>query len=230
LWSDAKQQEETELAAEIVEKAKAIEDGGCKLLTAKQHAVDLRIARMKYVQLNSEVNSLDKHTAEAQAENARFNYLLTAALVYNDTKKPVYSGLDDYLNKANESYSLTAAEKYAYLTYNLDENYDDELVENKFLRDYGFADEQNRLINSDGHLIDTEGKLIDEFGYYVNDDGKRVNEDGEIFVETKFSAFLDEDGNPVAIPNKKGEEEKKASPAKPTKKKTKKAEAPAASE
>ena len=128
---------------------------------------------------------------------------------------------EEYDKRGAEPFVVAAAARLASLIYELDPNYDDSLVENKFLTTYNFANEKNQLINSDGHLIDIDDdeveRLVNEEGrfvayrtdegyknqdpddiYYVNRDGEEITEDGE--VKDGFSPFLDEDGNPVDVP------------------------------
>jgi len=97
-------------------------------------------------------------------------------------------------------------------------------VENKFLKEFKFVNEDLRLVNDDGHLIDIDGRLINEEGryiayrtkkaeieqdedelYFVNIQGnevvKVVDEDGDERWVTPDLAerkpFLDEEGNPI---------------------------------
>jgi hypothetical protein len=202
IWTEEKQQKVSEPGREINSKEKILAKGGIKLSEAKKLALDLKRDRLKLRELISKRMELDVHTAEGQADNERFNYWVSTCLVYNDTKKKVFNSLDDYLNRSSEDYAVVGASKLAELLYNLNSNFENNLEENQFLREFNFVDDQGRLINEDGKLIDEFGKLIDEEGYYVDEEGNRVDVDGNPVDDDgnyKFEKqpFLDDDGNPV---------------------------------
>ena len=95
----------------------------------------------------------------------------------------------------------------------LDNDYESNLPENKFLKKYKFIDDKLRLVDKKGRLIDADGKLIDEEGRYIDDQGNyidkygnRVDKDGEYLVESK--PFLDDDGNPIVLEENNEKSEK----------------------
>ena len=53
-------------------------------------------------ELISSRTNLDNNTAEGQADNARFNYLVSCCLVYSDNKKGYFNSYEDYLNRSSE--------------------------------------------------------------------------------------------------------------------------------
>lgn len=157
------------------------------------------------VKLLSEKNSIMRFTAESQADDERFNFLVSRAVVYYDNKKPYFKDYADYLNKSSTEVALQGANTLLNQIYGLG-NYDESLPENKFLKKFKFVDSEYRLINKDGHLVDKEGRLIDEDGSFVayKDDGTKyrvdkfgnpVNEEGEYVGEP--APFLDDEGNPI---------------------------------
>jgi hypothetical protein len=151
--------------------------------------------------------NLDTHTAEGQADNARFNYLVSACTVYKDNNRPYFSSYEDYMSKSNDSVAVLAAQNLAGMLYGLDSDYEEKLPENKFLKQYKFVDDKLRLIDKNGKLVDSEGRLIDENGRYINDkgefvdkNGNPVDKEGEYVVE--FQPFLDDEGKPVVLESK----------------------------
>jgi hypothetical protein len=125
------------------------------------------------------------------------------------------------------------------MLYGLDPDYDKNLEENKFLKEFKFVDDDLRFINKGGHLVDIDGKLVDEDGrfiayrteegmankdpeqvYFINRDGEEVvaikNDKGEeewVKISLKErKPFLDEDDNPIECEAK--EEPAEASPKK----------------
>lgn len=206
LWSDAKELEYKTIQKQILEKEKILAKGGISLEAAKTQAMEMRELRDSLRVLISNRTTLDSHTAEGQADNAKFNYLVSACVVYKDTDKPYFSGYEDYINRGIEPAAIIGAQKLANMLYGLDNDFEQNLPENKFLKKYKFVDSDLRLINKDGKLIDADGRLVDENGFYIDDKGNRVDidgapldEDGEYGFE--FSPFLDENGNPIPEDN-----------------------------
>lgn len=204
LWDDAKQMRFSTLQAQILEGERKLAKGGIPLAQAKEQALKMRKLREDLRDLIAVKTNLDTHTAEGQADNARFNYLVSACTVYNDTKKPYFSSYEDYNSKSGDVVSVLAAQNLAGMLYGLDNDYEDKLPENKFLKQYKFVDDKLRLINKDGKLVDGEGRLIDENGRFINEkgefidkDGNPVNDAGDYVVE--FKPFLDDDGKPVVL-------------------------------
>lgn len=213
MWDDKKQEELGKISEEIISIEKSIAKGGIKLSEAKKLAIKLRGLRLDLRDMIAQRTELDVHTAEGQADNARFNYWVSSCLVYNDNQKPVFNNMDDYLNNQAEDYAVQGASKLASLLYNLSENFDDSYEENKFLREFGFADSENRLVNKEGKLVDETGRLINEKGHYIDEDGNRVDKDGlKLDDDGNYSfdrsPFLDDDNNPIVSQEEDKEEDK----------------------
>ena len=207
LWDDNKQQELNKLQAQIMQGERKLAKGGIKLKEAREIALEMKKTRDEVRDLISVRTSLDSNTAEGQADNARFNYLVSACVVYKDNEqKHYFNNLDDYLERIEDPAALKGAQVLANMIYGLDNDYEKNLPENKFLLKYKFVNENLRFINNDGKLVDREGRLIDEAGRFINEsgeyvdkDGNRVDEHGDYIVDAK--PFLDDDGKPVAEPS-----------------------------
>jgi hypothetical protein len=205
LWNQDKQIKFTKLQQDILDSERKLAKGGISLKEAKEIAIQMKKDREEIRSLISVRTSLDNHSAEGQADNARFNYLVSSCLVYNDSnKQPYFSNMEDYLNRSNEEVAIVAAQHLASMLYGLDNDYELNLPENKFLKKFKFIDEKLRYINKQGQLTDADGRLVDENGRYVDDKGNfvdkfgnRVDKDGEYVVE--YKPFLDEDGNPIIL-------------------------------
>jgi hypothetical protein len=203
LWDKEKQAKLSELQAELLDHERKLAQGGISLKEAKKIAMDMKELREDIRDLISVRTSLDNHSAEGQADNAKFNYLVSVCVVYNDNKEPVFKNMEDYLNRATENVAIVGAQNLANMIYGLDSNYESNLPENKFLKKYKFVDDQLRLIDNKGRLVDEEGRLIDETGRFINESGEfvdkfgnPVDKEGNYVVE--FKPFLDDDGNPVS--------------------------------
>jgi hypothetical protein len=211
LWDDGKQNEFDRLQQQILERERILAKGGISLNKAKNAALEIKKLRSEIRELISVKTSLDNNTAEGQADNARFNYLVSACTVYKDNNQPYFKSMEDYLDQSANIVALKGAQTLANMLYGLDNDYEYNLPENKFLKDYKFIDDKLRLINKDGHLVDEENRLIDENGRYVDQEGNfvdkfgyRIDKDGDYVVEAQ--PFLDDNGNPIKIEGKENNE------------------------
>lgn len=204
LWDDSKQMRYSMLQADILEGERKLAKGGISLQEAKRIALHMRKLREDLRDLISVKTNLDTHTAEGQADNARFNYLVSACTVYKENNSKYFSSYDDYLNRAADPAAILAAQNLAGMLYGLENNYEEKLPENKFLKTYKFVDSQLRLINKEGKLVDADGRLIDENGRFINEKGEFVDKNGNLVTAdgdyvVEFKPFVDDNGNPVVL-------------------------------
>jgi hypothetical protein len=223
IWDEEKETRYSEIVKDIANGEKKLASGGIKLSEAKEIALNMKDCRNEFRVLVAERTSMDANTAEAQADNASFNYLVYSCTVDPNSGKRIFESLDDYEENADEPFAARAAGTLADKLYQLDPDYEKGLPENKFLVQYKFADEKLRLLNDKGELVDGEGRLLNADGRYVNEDGELVDVDGHLVDEdgefiSNFSPFLDDGGKPVLL-----EEDK---PKRRTRKKTVKEEEP----
>jgi hypothetical protein len=211
MWNDEKAQKLEALNRQISEVERRLQSGGFEVDEAIEIAKKNRKRRAELRKLVSDRTELDVNTAEGQADNARFNYFVSACLVYNDTQKPVFRDLDHYLSQSATEQAALGATKLAQMIYGVSDDFEAKYEENKFLREFGLIDSKNRFINEEGHLVDEDNRLINEDGHYVladeslcDKDGNPIDEDGNYIVERK--PFL-RNGKPVEVPNKDEEPE-----------------------
>lgn len=204
LWGSDKQKKYTSLQQELIDGEKKLAKGGFSLTEAKKLALKMRDVRLQIRDLISVRTSLDNHSAEGQADNARFNYLVSACVVYKENDKPYFKDLADYMDRQEDPVAVEGARKLANMIYGLDNNFEKNLPENKFLKKYKFVNEDLRFIDKQGRTVDSEGRLVDENGRYIDNegnfidkDGNRVDSDGEFIVDSQ--PFLDDDGNPIVL-------------------------------
>lgn len=202
LWDKEKQAKLSELQQQLLDNERRLAAGGISLKEAKTIAIAMKDLRDEIRELIAARTSLDNHSAEGQADNAKFNYLVSVCVVYNDTKEPVFKNMEDYLNRATEPAAIVGAQNLANMMYGLDSDYESNLPENKFLKKYKFVDDKLRLIDKNGKLVDEEGRLIDETGRFINEKGEfvdkfgnQVDKEGNYVVE--FKPFLDDNGQPI---------------------------------
>ena len=220
LWDDNKQIKFNTIQQELLDYEKTLARGGINLKTAKEIAIKMKTLREDLRELISVRTNLDNHTAEGQADNARFNYLISSCLVYYHNKdKKYFKDYAEYLSRASEPVAIKAAQVLANMLYGLDNDYEKKLPENKFLTNYKFVDDKLRLVNDKGQLVDGEGRLIDQNGRFINEEGKYVDKNGNPVDENgdyllEFKPFTDDNGNPIIENEEKKDEE--PTPRQPT--------------
>jgi hypothetical protein len=204
LWDDSRQKQLNDLQNKILDGERKLTKGGIKLKEAKDIALSMKNVREDIRDLISVRTSLDSNTAEGQADNARFNYLVSACVVYKENEsKGYFENLDDYLNRMDDPVALRGAQILANMIYGLDNDYEKNLPENKFLFKFKFIDDKLRLIDDKGRNIDREGRLVDESGRFINESGEYVDKDGNrVDIKGDYlidhQPFLDDEGKPIA--------------------------------
>ena len=203
IWTDEQEEEYNKVIKEInlldyqLNKGKNLDGDKLKLSRAKEIALELQDKRVEFRDLIGQRQELDHMTAEGQADTERFSYLVYLCTKDFLTQKPYYSSFEDYQNKGNEQEAIHAAKTVGEIVYEIDEDYENTLTENKFLKRFNFANKKNQLIDKEGNRVDRDGNKVDEEGYILNKDGKRVNvndlpvlEDNEKVEEADFEDDL----------------------------------------
>lgn len=196
-WSDELEKEYNDIQDRLVENGRKLGLGGIKKSEARAIAIQMRIDRMRLRDLSVEKNNIDNYTAEAIAEQARFDYLVSVCLVYNNDGRPYFDSVEEYHEKASDPVAILGAAKFAFLYYGIGDDFESKLPENQFLLEHGFVNGDLSLVNKDGHLVDVDGRLINEMGRYVDAEGNlvdmnghRVDMEGNYIVDKK--PFIDD--------------------------------------
>lgn len=212
LWDDNKQREFVTIQTKLANNEQLLAKGGISIKQARSVAIDMKRLREQMRDLIAVKTELDTHTAEGQADNARFNYLVSVCVVYKDNKQQYFKSYEDYLNRAVTPVAILGAQKLASIMYGLDSDFEKKLPENKFLITYKLVNEDLEYIDSKGRPVDEEGRLIDENGRFINEEGKFVDKDGNLVDDKgdyviEFKPFLDDEGKPIEINNEQSTEE-----------------------
>lgn len=206
LWNDNREQQYQTLRQEVLDGEYSLQKGGIKLNQARQIAMNMGEKRDSMIDLLSSRTDLDSNTCEGKADAARFNYLFSCCLVYDETGDPYFpNNIDDYVKKQDDPVAIAGATEFYYLISGND-SIDEGLPENKFLKKFKFVDHKLRLIDEDGRLITDDGKHVDEDGNYIKWEadgtcttvdpiGRAVNSAGDFDVE--HSPFLNDDGGVI---------------------------------
>lgn len=181
VWDDEKEKEYNDLLKEInlldyqINKGTDLDGEKLKLSQAKEMAFDLMDKRDEFKILISERQELDHLTAEGQAETERFSYLTYVCTLNFLDRKRYCSDFQEFKDRGDEEAIVEASKYTGELIFEIDQDHENTLTENKFLKRFKFANEKNQLINTDGQRVDRNGQRVDDEGFLLNDDGKRVN-------------------------------------------------------
>ena len=133
---------------------------------------------MELRDLIAERISLEDNTAESLADNARFDYFVATCTFYKDTQNKVYNSLEDYNQRSSDDMAFAAASMLGDILYNLDASFEENLPENKWLKNFELINKDLGLVNDEGELTDRKGNRINEDGHYLDEKGNRVDVDG----------------------------------------------------
>jgi len=206
IWTLSDAAEVEKLALEIRASELLLKQGGIKVSEGRLLALEMAEKRQMILERHSKRLQFDSITVESQAENFRFEYLLTQCLVYFDTGKPFLKNHNEYIELQDTEAVMEGARVLANMIYGLGDNVDRNMFEMQWLKNAGMidsngkytnqrgetVDRDGRLINKDGRYIDREGNLIDTFGRPVDDHGNLLVEQSKPFID-------DETGNEVVI-------------------------------
>jgi hypothetical protein len=186
IWDEDKDQEEKAIIQELQDLERKLFLGGGdkkrKLSEGQNIAISMRRLRAKLRELIGERISLEENTAEALADNAKFDYFVADCTFYANGQK-VYKDVEDYNQKSSDQIAFAAAGALAEMMYQVDTKFEEGLPENKFLKKFNLVNDELSLVNKDGVLVDANGKKINELGYYVDDEGRRIDKDGNLLNE-----------------------------------------------
>jgi hypothetical protein len=192
VWTIESVERETDIIEElgILEKRLYIGDSKREkkkflIEEGKNIAIKMRVLRNELRQIYLERSSIEQNTAEALADNARFDYLVASCTFYENGQK-VYNTIEEYNQKAADEIAYSAASELANIMYGYDPKSQESLPENRWLKKFNLVNDKGSLVNKDDKLVDLEGRLINEKGHYIDEQGNRIDIDGNP---------LDEDGN-----------------------------------
>lgn len=210
LWDDAKQEEYENLLKKSADIEYKIKSGFYKKASQlREKGIELKKLRNELSSLLMVRNSMDSNTADGQADNERFFYLVTVCVFDYETQKPVYTSLEDYHEKSDTELAIKCASEFANYAYGLEENFEDTLIENKLLKKLGLLNDKGQLTNKAGQRVDIDGNLLNEDGSRVDKDGNRIDINNNPIIEDdvidtlEFEDDLTEDADEIKVSKKK---------------------------
>lgn len=197
IWTENDSRQFLQLQLELRSLELKLRKGGIKISEAKKIALEMKTKRATLSILYSRRVQFDSITMESMADNKKFKFLIVKCVVTAKNDTPFFADIEDYEARQNEQAAVDVATALAGQVYGYNQYAEANLVENQWLREFKFADNQGRLIDKDNRLIDIDGRLIDKDGRFINkqgefvdDKGRLVDEDGNFIVETK--PFIDD--------------------------------------
>lgn len=184
LWDDEKQDEYLSLIKKSADLEYKIKSGTYKTASElKQKALELKKLRMQTTSLAAIRDSMDSVTAEGAADNAQFNYFVSASVLDFKTQKPVFSSVEDYESQADSKLAEACATKFASFFYELEEDFASTFLENKLLKKLNLLDDKGFLVDRQKRRVDEDGNLIDDEGGRINEAGVRIDINNNPIIE-----------------------------------------------
>jgi len=194
------------LSLEIRAAELQLKKGGMKISEARQLAIEMSEKRRAILDLHEKRQQFDSATVEAQAENFRFEFLLTKCLVNAETGAQYLRGHDDYINRQTEEAVVAGAKELANIVYNVEENIQISMFEMRWLKEAGLIDDEGRFVNNKGEFVDKNGRSVNEDGVYldqrgqmVDAHGRAIDEKGNLLIEMAKPFIDDETGESVVV-------------------------------
>lgn len=219
LWDDAKQEEYEDLLKKSADIEYKIKSGFYKKASqVRDKSIELKKIRNQLSSLLMVRNSMDSMTADGQADNERFFYLITSCVYDYETQKPVYTSLEDYHEKSDTELAVKCATEFANFAYGLEEDYEDKLIENKLLKKLGLLNDKGQLTNKSGQRVDLDGNLLDDDGARIDKNGNRIDINNNPVIEDDVIDTLEFENDLEDIETGERSVAKKSTPSKAKKK------------
>jgi len=208
IWNSKKQEDVDVRVKFLLDSEKRLAAGGNKVVVdgkelpgltkkeARELSVQMRMKRIEIQYITMDRNKLFQNTAEAFAEQAKFDYYTSCCTVHGSGEK-YFKSQDEYFDNADEDeVAREAQQQMMSLLYPVDIDARKGLPENRFLLKYGFCNENLELVK-DGKRCDADGKAVNEYGQWLNEKGEPVDELGNLVTETgefkvEFAEYLDD--------------------------------------
>ena len=190
IWSAEKQSELDKIDEQIRTNLIKLKSGGIKLAEARDLAIDTRIARLNRSLLLAEKNEHDEFTADAQSEAVKFDYLCSVC-IKNEEGQLVFSDVDDFRDRSNEPFIEVATSKLASMIYGLEENWESNLPENKFLTHYNFIDEKLQ----EYEFLITPIDMIEEIREFVDEECTKAYPETYNSLNNAYKTFSSANNN-----------------------------------
>ncbi len=196
IWTEAEEKEVEKLQTEVADTLTAMRKGGKGLTDGRSMAIKVMDRRQEIMRIMAKKQSFDDVTLESFAETEKIDYLVYCSTLYADSGSNYWDSFEDMKNDKLSDVYRKASVLSMKVIYDIDNEFDKNLPENKWLKKYGFIDEElNYTDRKTGEKVDREGKPIKELEEKIQK--IRDNIQGDIVEE---APFIDEEtGKPVEL-------------------------------
>ena len=184
VWTESHQKEFITKQLEIRALELILRKGGIKYSEGRAVALKMRQLRRDMKEMFNSKSEFDHTTIESTAEQHKFHFLMMKCVVHADTGKRYFTSIQDYLDRETEQASSDCAKSLAAMMFGFDEDIEEKLEENVFLKKYGVKDDSGRKIDENNSYVDDDGNFVDF-------DGNSIDEKGDFIVDQE--PFLDDD-------------------------------------
>ncbi len=139
LWDDARQARDEQLLERLRTGAKALATSGIRVSAAKVIAVGMYADRQELRALREGLARLNATTVEGRAEQSRFNHLVAACTVWEDTGERYFQSAEEMLGRDADPVVYAAGREFAALVHGIDPEADLKNPESVFLLKHNFA-------------------------------------------------------------------------------------------
>lgn len=185
IWTVEDEQKVVDINKEIHALLEKLRKGGLKISEGREIAVSITKKRIEAIRVSSKRRVFDDSTIESQAEHERNDYLAFACTVDNETGEQLWDTWEDFKeDRSSDAYYTCAQNLISVLNDDADE-FEKKLPENRWLRKYGFIDDELRYTDR------KTGKFVDEDGNPIEKNNKEIIDQiqdlqGEINEESPF--------------------------------------------
>lgn len=152
-------------------------------------AIEIKKNRSDLNDLVSALDGMYNRSAEKQSENERILYFVFATTIDVNTGRTYFRSFEDFKENSDSLVALEATRNFTKMLGASDESAPI-LVEDKWLKKFGFVNDKyqfidhlGRLCDENFRLINSEGRYIDESGNFVDKFGNKINEDGDLIID-----------------------------------------------
>lgn len=196
VWTEEDDRRVGEIEDEIDARFVQLRRGGIKRSEGRRLAVEISQLRRESTEIRSKRRTFDEATVEHIAEQEKMDYLVYACTVDPETRERYWNSFDDMKHdKDGQVYAMALTRLYS-VVYGIDEQFEKNLPENKWLLKHGLVDENLRFVDpKSGQFVDIDGNPVEDIEETIK--RRFDNLQGEIVEEQPF--IDDETNEPIII-------------------------------
>lgn len=195
IWTDEDEAKVGTLQTEIGDLLNKVRKGGIKESEGRKLCLQIQDKRNEIMQTMAKLNQSEACTIEGRGDEERLESLLQLCCVYASSGESYWPSLEDMKNSKQTEAYRKASDALVRIVYNVDEDFEKKLPENRWMIKHGYMDEgmKNFIDKKTKEPVDRDGNpLAKEQEKFINN---LVNLQGEIIEETPF--IDDETNTPV---------------------------------